>query len=379
MLSAAKDLHLVFRSYPSSLAPVERRPYLGNMRELDQIVSTLRSAASRGESVVLATVMNVEGSVYRGAGARMIVAANAETIGAVSGGCLEADIVARAPEVQSGGRPELVRYDTRATDDDVLGLGLGCQGMIDVLLEPLGGVPLEKAIAFYDRLARRREVSTLLTLIASPGASLPIGTRLLLNQRGEVIEGDERILTHHDDLAREVVRPAISLVICGAGADAIPLVRVAKLMGMYVTVIDHRAAFATATRFPDADIIICTNLSTGSESLDRKLTLDQHTMAVVMAHSAVHDRAYLHAMLSAGAGYIGVLGPRRRAAELLGNGVRLPDSEFPPNVYSPVGLDLGAETPDEIALSIVAELAAVTSGRRAGMLREKSGPIHDRP
>jgi xanthine dehydrogenase accessory factor len=376
-LSAAKDRHPLFRTYPSSLAPVERRPYLRNMRELDRILSALRSAASRGESVVLATVMNVEGSVYRGTGARMIVAANADTIGAVSGGCLEADIVARAPEVESSGRPELVRYDTRASDDVVLGLGLGCQGLIDVLLEPLGGVALESAIAFYDRLAKRREGASLLTLLRSTDATLSVGTRLVLNQRDEVIEGDERILAHADDLAREVVRPAISLVVCGAGADAIPLVRMAKLMGMHVTVVDHRAAFATPTRFPDADDTICINLSTGTEQLDGRLALDEHTMAVVMAHSAVHDRAYLQAMLYASAGYIGVLGPRRRAAELLG-GVLNPDSPFPPNVYSPVGLDLGAETPDEIALSIVAELTAVTAGRRAGMLREKTGPIHDR-
>jgi xanthine dehydrogenase accessory factor len=107
--------------------------------------------------------------------------------------------------------------------------------------------------------------------------------------------------------------------------------------------------------------------------------MDERTMAVVMAHSASHDRAYLHAMLDAGAGYIGVLGPRKRTVELLGARLSGPDATLPPSVHSPVGLDLGAETPDEIALSIVAEIAAVSTGRNAGMLRERRGPIHDRP
>src|SRR5450755_525243 len=115
------------------------------MRELDQIRHALSADAARGEGVVLATVMGVEGSVYRGAGARMIVKSNAETIGAVSGGCLEADIVARSPDVLAAGRAELVRYDTRASDDVVLGLGLGCQGIIDLLLEPLVGATLSDA------------------------------------------------------------------------------------------------------------------------------------------------------------------------------------------------------------------------------------------
>src|SRR5438105_710732 len=107
------------------------------MRDLDRIRHTLSAQAERGEAAMLVTVLGVEGSVYRGAGARMVVCQNGESTGAVSGGCLEADIVARAPDVLASGVPELARYDTRTSDDQVLGLGLGCQGVIDLLLEPL--------------------------------------------------------------------------------------------------------------------------------------------------------------------------------------------------------------------------------------------------
>jgi xanthine/CO dehydrogenase XdhC/CoxF family maturation factor len=299
------------------------------MRELDQIRHALTEASARGEGIMLATVMSVEGSVYRGVGARMIVRPNGETVGAVSGGCLEADVIARAPDVLVAGRAEVVRYDTRVSADDVLGLGMGCQGIIDLLLEPLAGNTLDGAIAFYDRLLARRDVVTLLTLVHSGAGDPPVGTRLLLNETNDVIEGDVSLRDRGHDVAREVIRPATRLVICGGGTDAIPLARLAKMMGWHVTVIDHRSGFATRTRFPDADAIVCANLTHDADALRGRVQLDERTSAVVMAHSANHDRAYLHAMLDAGAGYIGVLGPRRRTVELLGARLSNPDAVLP--------------------------------------------------
>ncbi|MEO8621289.1 MAG: XdhC family protein [bacterium] len=349
------------------------------MRELDRIRHALTDASTRGEGIMLATVMSVEGSVYRGAGARMTVRTNGKTVGAVSGGCLEADVIARAPDVLAASRAEVVRYDTRVSDNDVLGLGMGCQGIIDLLLEPLAGAALADAIGFYDRLVARRDEVTLLTLVHFGAGGPQVGTRLLLSETNDIIEGDASLREREDDVAREVIRPATRLVICGGGTDAIPLARLAKMMGWHVTIVDHRSAFATTTRFPGADEMVCVNLTHDADALHAHVPVDARTSAVVMAHSANHDRAYLNAMLDAGAGYIGVLGPRRRTAELLGTRLSNPDAEFPSAVHSPVGLDLGAETPDEIALSIVAEIAAVSAGRKAGMLRERRGPIHDRP
>ena len=348
------------------------------MREIDRIRSALSAASAANDSIVLVTVMAVEGSVYRGAGARMIVTAHGGTIGAVSGGCLEADLVARAPDVLASGCATLVQYDTRASDDVVMGLGLGCQGVIDLLLEPLTGEALQRATSFYERLATRRDAATLLTQVRSSAGAPPVGTRLLLAENGHVVEGPEELLGATHDVVQEVVQPATPLVICGGGTDAIPLASLARQLGWHVTVIDHRPTFIDRARFPEADALVCANLVNDADALDGRVRIDARTMSVVMAHSAAHDRAYLHAMLDGKARYIGVLGPRRRTVELLGVRESGSDGAMPRSVHSPVGLDLGAETPDEIALAIVAEISAVVSGRDGGMLRERSGPIHDR-
>ena len=348
------------------------------MRELDQIHNALTTASARGEGVVLITVMAVEGSVYRGAGARMIVTARGATVGAVSGGCLEADLVSRAPDILASSRIEVVRYDTRTSDDEVMGLGMGCQGVIDILLEPLSHAKLDDAIGFYQRLAARRDEATLLTLIRASAGSPSIGTRLLLAENGSMVEGEPALLAHAGDVSREVIRPGTRLVICGGGSDAIPLAQLGKQMGWHVAVVDHRPAFAAVSRFPCMDAIVSANLVSDAIALTSLVDIDARTMAVVMAHSAAHDRAYLHALLDSGAAYIGVLGPRRRTIELLGVRWAGNDGSLPSSVHSPAGLDLGAETPDEIALSIVAEISAVLAGREGGMLRDRCGPIHER-
>ena len=349
------------------------------MRELDLIHQQLAAAAERREAVMLATVISVAGSVYRGTGARMLVLANGTSVGAVSGGCLEADIIARAPDLLTSGRAELVRYDTRSSDDAVLGLGLGCQGIVELLLEPLAGPALDDAAAFHGRLASHREPVRLLTRVrvssGQESGAGRIGERALTTLDGRLLDGSAAVM-EDPEAAEEMVQPVISLLICGAGGDAIPLARLASMIGFRVSLADHRASFLTVSRFPGA--ISLHRVDTNAESstlLDDEVPVDGRTMAVVMAHSAAHDRAYLHALLRAEVRYIGVLGPRRRTLELLGDGVT-PARELPPTVYSPVGLDLGAETPEEIALAIVAEIAAVAAGRTGGMLRDGTGLIH---
>jgi xanthine dehydrogenase accessory factor len=298
------------------------------MHELDRIRLALLDAAGRGEGAVLATVVGVDGSTYRGAGARMVVRADGSTTGAVSGGCLEADIVARAADVLASGASELVHYDTRSSDDGVLGLGMGCQGVIDVQLEPLTGDALQSEI---DRLAELR------------------------------------------------ARNAVRLLVCGAGADAIPLVRLAALTGWLVTVVDHRPSFATVERFPDAERVILLDTSRTVDALSSAVHLDEFAAAVVMGHAATHDRARLHELLALpDLRYLGVLGPRRRTMELMAGAPGVAADTLPPNVYAPIGLDIGAETPEEIALAIVSECAGVLAGRTPRPLRERDGPIHQR-
>ncbi|MFL5620631.1 MAG: XdhC family protein [Gemmatimonadaceae bacterium] len=298
------------------------------MHELDRIRLALVDAADRGEAAVLATVVSVDGSTYRGAGARMVVRADGSAIGAVSGGCLEADIVARSVEVLASGTLEIAHYDTRSSDDGVLGLGMGCQGVIDVELAPLVGDAL------------RAEIERLVELRA---------------------------------------RNAVRLLVCGAGADAIPVVRLAAMTGWLVTVVDHRPSFATTERFPDAERVIRLDASQTDGTLASAVRLDEFSAAVVMGHAATYDSARLHELLGVrGLRYLGVLGPRRRTMELLESAPGIAPGTLPPNVYAPIGLDIGAETPEEIALAIVSECAAALAARTPVSLRDRGGPIHER-
>jgi xanthine/CO dehydrogenase XdhC/CoxF family maturation factor len=345
------------------------------MHELKRLRLALGEACARGEAVMVATVVSVDGSVYRGVGARMAVRADGTAIGAVSGGCLEADVVARFDEVVARGVPEVVTYDTRLSDDVVLGLGLGCQGVIDLLLEPLAGERLADAIAFYDALTARRAPVVVATYLRVPDdGERRVGERVVLDDANEI--GRAELELGGAVIAYETVHPPVRLVVCGAGNDAIPLARFAGMLGWSVTVVDHRASFATRERFPDADAIVALNLADDPDALARALTIDSSTAAVCMAHSATHDRAYLRALIAMDAGYVGVLGPRRRTMEMLSDARGEKPVALPPNVHSPIGLDIGAETPEEIALAIVAEITAVQNERSGGKLRDRAGPIH---
>jgi xanthine/CO dehydrogenase XdhC/CoxF family maturation factor len=178
------------------------------------------------------------------------------------------------------------------------------------------------------------------------------------------------------ELAHLRERTAVRLLLCGAGTDAIPVVQLASLVGWLVTVVDHRPSFATHERVPDAEHVLCVNAAEDQHALARALQLDRFAAAVVMAHSAAHDRACLHALLAVPTlRYLGVLGPRRRTMELL-EGALSPAGELPAHLHAPVGLDLGAETPEEIALAIMSECASVIAGRTPVSLRDRDGPIH---
>jgi xanthine dehydrogenase accessory factor len=182
-----------------------------------------------------------------------------------------------------------------------------------------------------------------------------------------------------DRLAELRARSAVRLLVCGAGADALPVVRMAAMTGWLVTVVDHRPTFATAERFPDAERVIRVDASPADGALASAVALGELAAAVVMGHAATHDRARLHELLGVPTlRYLGVLGPRRRTMELLDGAPGLSPGEVPANVYAPIGLDIGAETPEEIALAIVSECAAVLAGRTPRSLREREGAIHER-
>ena len=365
------------------------------------IVESLRRAARDGERIVLATVVRVVGSSYGGVGARMVIRVDGSTVGLVSGGCLESDLCAHAVEVHATNVARVVTYDTRADDDAVWGLGLGCNGLIDVLLQPLCPEHAGEVAALLDAALLSEESSVIATIIASDGGkgSPDVGAQAHLTRSAVTTSGqwgDARLLNATrgslaDALASgrrgtvqeldsaviafEVVTPAISLVVCGAGPDAAPLCRLASGLGWRLTLVDHRSAGdAHASRFPGVHVAECPD----ARMLADVVELTPRTAAVVMSHHFARDTDYVSALLGSAVAYIGVLGPRARTermlAELAARGNLLPASGSA--LFGPVGLDLGGDGPESIALAIAAEVSAVMHERSAAHLREQNEALH---
>jgi xanthine/CO dehydrogenase XdhC/CoxF family maturation factor len=370
------------------------------MHELTQLITLYETSQSAGQAAVLATVVNTSGSTYRRPGARLLLAPNGDTAGMVSGGCLEQDVLERAKQVLASDEPLLVTYDGASADDLVW--GLGCNGVVQVLIERIESQQVPHLTFIADCL-RRRRVGVLATVFSVTEQSpVPLGARLMLTADGtlqtditepqsvQAVAEDARnvlltgqgkhasypMTTGNIEVFLELIQPPTPLVIFGAGPDAFPLVRLAKTLGWDVTVVDHRPAFAKAKRFPVADRVILSEPG----AIPSAVALDGQTVAVVMTHHYLHDRTLLGVLLAASVRYVGVLGPKARTVRLLdelrATGV-VPSPEVLHRLYGPVGLDIGAETPEQVALAIVAEIQAVLANRTGGLLRERKGPIHE--
>ena len=351
------------------------------------------------DSVVLATVVRITGSSYGGVGTRMVIRQEGPPIGIVSGGCLESDLAEHAKQVHVTHAPRVVTYDTRADDDAAWGLGLGCNGLIDVLLEPLRP---EEAHELAELLMRGLDAgapSVLATVIESDG-NPPVGfhalfieggvhsmrsmSRELLEQLGEdasdaFAESRRGLVRTYDSatIAFEVVTPSIHLLICGSGPDVVPLVKFASELGWNLTVLDHRPVDQThAERFPGARVVECREPG----MLRQVVSVSNHSAAVVMSHNYPRDLDYVRALIASDAAYIGVLGPRARTermfAEMASANETVPRGG---RIYSPVGIDTGGDGPESIALSIIAEVSAVVNERSAGHLRDSRAPLHSSP
>lgn len=369
-----------------------------------EIINGLFRAAEAGESVVLATVVRITGSSYGGVGSRMLIRVDGSTVGLVSGGCLESDVAEHARRVSSTGAAEVVRYDTLEDDDAPWGLGLGCNGLIDILLEPLGPTQARSVADLLQCALENDEPSAIATVIHvidsdsnSPAVgahALAIDTTILTSGdwgsgfvladasdgTADAIKAGRRGLVRDYDgveVAFEVVNPSVHLVICGSGPDAVPIARFGVELGWEVTVVDHRAgASERAMRFPGATTVECLN----PLDLADCVNLNSRTAAVVVSHHFERDKNYLQALLQCDVVYIGMLGPRARTERMFADLETEPVPIQPDErVYSPVGMDIGGDGPDAIALAIVAEVTAVTNHRSAGHLRDKRGPLHASP
>jgi xanthine/CO dehydrogenase XdhC/CoxF family maturation factor len=368
--------------------------------EITDVLGAIESLSAQGQRMALATIVAVRGSTYRRPGARLLVPEEGAPIGNISGGCLEGDVADLARVVMQEGTARLAGWDLTADDDDVWGLGLGCNGAIEVFIEPA-----EQAAAVTHALRaalEREEPICVVTVVESEAPEFVApGARLVVAREGEVegsLGGDvdaEAIAAANRALAAgrsemhalghgvrafvEVLEPPLRLVICGAGHDAIPLVRAAAGVGWRAVVVDDRPAFLTKERFPDAHAFIDVE---APSDVATSAPLEDRTFAVVMTHNYLRDRDYLRGLLASEVGYIAMLGPAARSHRLLSDladeGSEIDDGDRG-RIHSPAGLDLGAEGPEEIAQAIVAEIVAVRHGRAGGFLRERAGPIHDRP
>jgi xanthine/CO dehydrogenase XdhC/CoxF family maturation factor len=332
-------------------------------RETAEIVDRAIGLVSAGRRAALATVVRIEGSSYRRPGAKFLIEDDGETLGGVSGGCLDADVRDIGLRVIQTGVPRLLHYDTGADDRTVWGLGLGCNGSVDIFVQPATEpVTLETLREIRTRLDGTSGFAIVTTIDGEGGRGrMRIADLPQRDTRSRVESRDSgRVFT-------EVLTPPPDLIVCGAGDDSRPLVTYASETGFAVTVVDHREAFLSATRFPAAKYRLCLRADAGAGTL----TAGPRTLVVIKTHSFVHDRDWLEVFLDTPASYIGLLGPRTRAEELLAL-LDVADDR----VFAPVGLNLGADGPEQIAISIVSELLAVLARQQPGHLREKGLAIH---
>jgi len=370
-----------------------------------EVVHALSRAAEGGDSVVLATVVRVTGSSYGGVGARMVIRDDSSTVGLVSGGCLESDLAEHARRVRASGRAEVVTYDTRNDDDAPWGLGLGCNGLIEVLLEPLAPLQSKDVAALIDQALAGDSPSVIATVIRAPDSvkgSPAVGAHALLHDTRiqstgewgtgsaltdaaknvvEALAAGRRGIVREigpTEVAFEVVMPAVRLIVCGTGPDAAPVARFATQLGWDVTVVDHRPLTnAHSARFPGARVVECAEALLLAEAV----ALTPRSAAVVMSHHLARDRDYVQALLTANVAYVGVLGPRARTERMLAEiaAASATPATIGDHFFSPVGMDIGGEGPDAIALAIISQVSAVTSGRAGGHLRDRRAPLHASP
>jgi len=368
------------------------------MKELRDILRAVEDASARGEALALATIVGVRGSTYRRAGARLLLTGTGQMTGNISGGCLEGDVAVVAGEVIEQRTPRLMTYDLTADDDAVWGLGLGCNGAIEVFIEPTTADDLmwraarvaldsDEAVVIATVIDGRGCVATGARAVIWPDGRrqgslgdpaldaemLPLAEAALRERRSAI-----HTVTAPGGQARvfaEVLHPPMRLVVCGAGHDAIPVVQFASQLGWRVLVVDRREAFLNRERFPGASGFVKTEF----RDAGRTVPTDPHTYVLIMTHNYIHDRDLLRAFLPTRAVYLGMVGPRARTEKILRDldreGVAIAPARRE-QIFGPVGLDIGSEGPDEIALAALGEILATARGRAGGFLRERGGPIH---
>ena len=373
------------------------------MKERQNILAAAMPRLESGKTLLLATVVQTQGSTYRKAGAKLLLEAEGWLAGSISGGCLESDLIQTAWQRTENAPAALVTYDATSENDIVWGYGMGCNGIVQTLLERI--VPGEgwNPIRFLQHCLAARIAGVAVTVICgTAGRSPAIGTHgyYTKNERfGEAEAWPDALKSRIAAAALnclnaqrshvaaleiggaameiffEYLPAPVPLVIFGAGQDAVPLARLAHELGWHVTVADHNPERLTRERFPDADVF----LPLTGEHPFAALPLHPDSNVVLMTHNYLRDLEILPVLLDSSAGYLGILGPKRRTERLLGDlqseGWDVTEADRA-RIYAPVGLDIGAEGPEEIALAVLAEIQAQRRRHDGGFLRHSTGPIH---
>lgn len=368
------------------------------MKDVKTIVTELGRLDFQKKKAAIATVVRVRGSSYRSPGARMLITDDGRWFGSISGGCLEGDALRKARQVMTENKARTVTYDTREESNQNLGISLGCNGVIDVLLEPID----EQANLFslLHSFAQSNKIIALATIFSNGQGA---GEKIMLTedgeQRGELSDAPlqyqivrdlalvfqsrksevkaYQTAQHSYEVFLELIQPMPSVIIFGGGFDARPVSELATSLGWNVVVTDECVAHLAPVFFPTANqLSLCQR-----EFIDRDFDITPYSACILMSHNYEYDRDVLKKLLQTSTSYIGILGPRKRFDKMINdfsqNGIIL--SEFDhQRIHSPIGLDIGAEAPDEIAISIIAEIQSKFANRTGGYLKHLPGPIHER-
>jgi Xanthine and CO dehydrogenases maturation factor, XdhC/CoxF family len=356
------------------------------LKESIEILQLFESALQSGSKMIMATVVDVRGSAYRRAGAHFLLVSDGRKAGSISAGCLENDLLARGDEVFDLTNSLLLEYDS----DEFFGLNYGCDGTIQILVHPVSDSQTSFPRAF-ERAQKLGQTLVLATVYQCEDDSL-IGSQVLFNQK-EIFAGtassaitnavEENSRTILDSKINcnlqissgtrvfcEVIKPSLRLAIFGAGDDVEPLLSIARSIGLEPHLIDSRRSYLD--RFRETEIV---HQFESESNVSEILSSPEHTAIVIMSHNFELDKRFLTTVLESDCEYIGVMGSRKRTLKMLKELGRPQDSR---RIKFPIGLDLGAETPEEIALSICSEILAFFRNTSGRPLSTMSGTIHHR-
>lgn len=369
------------------------------MNETLLIFERLKTIKKRGERAVFATVVRTLGSTYRKEGAKLLISEKGETFGSISAGCLETDVRAIVPEVIKTGIPKLLHYDNTAAEEIIWGLGLGCNGVVEVFVD------LVDRIEEVEFRIQEEEPIALATVIKNvTSKNIQPGLKMFVERDGKTGgslgdgELETRVTRDATDLLKrersrtlryelepnqtvevfiESILPPPPLVIFGAEPDAVPILNLAREIGFKIILVDHRPNFANSEKYPEVSETVVAS----TEEVTGKVPLNEKTFILIKTHNYLKDKEILRQALKSKAPYVGQLGPKARTDDLLKDlsdeGVEFSKKEIA-KLYAPAGLDLGAESPEQIALSILAEMLAAKNGRQGGFLKTQIAAIHPR-